>query len=182
MMEVVPARVIKRRKPGGGMKRLDGLPNKGELKKMAQAKSTLSEEDRINAMLDIDDDEPKKPNPKVVLVDGVAYDATVMGAIVAERRDLGLKMDRAKLNTEEIKAEAQRFDYEVRRRQYVLRDAVRIASARHHSEMVQALRMIPDRIEHKFQLDPEVIELIGQEIDAALHAFSEAMKESVENV
>lgn len=77
-----------------------------------------------------------------------------------------IDLDKARARNEQAKAELNELKLKVETGQYVERDAVRQASATMLATLSQALRSLPDNLERKFNLSPEVLTFIGREIDA----------------
>lgn len=77
---------------------------------------------------------------------------------------------------EKIKADQRELKLAIERNQYVSRDAVRQASATLLAIMTQALRSLPDGLERKYSLAPEVVESIGADIDGMLSEIAATLK------
>lgn len=76
---------------------------------------------------------------------------------------------------EKVKREEREFKLARERGEYVSRAAVRQASATMLAVLSQ-IRSIPDNCERQFALQPEVIELMQQTIDASLGEVATALK------
>ena len=76
--------------------------------------------------------------------------------------------NKAKSRVEEAKAEDAELNLAIKKREYVLRSAVQTASATAVAAIVQTLRSLPDNLERKFGLKPEVVESIAEQVDGAL--------------
>jgi phage terminase Nu1 subunit (DNA packaging protein) len=77
-----------------------------------------------------------------------------------------IDLDKARARNEQAKAELNELKLKVETGEYVSRDAVRQASATMLATLSQALRSLPDNLERKFNLAPDVLQFIGKEIDA----------------
>ncbi|MDP2262669.1 MAG: hypothetical protein Q8K24_05870 [Hydrogenophaga sp.] len=76
--------------------------------------------------------------------------------------------DKAKARKEAANAAMAEIELEVKTGRYGDRAAFRQASATALSSLVQTLRSIPDNIERKLGVSPEVAQSVGELIDAAL--------------
>ena len=79
-----------------------------------------------------------------------------------------IDLDREKARNEKAKADLNELELAVRRGQYVDRAQVRQASATALSALAQTLRSVPDNLERKLGVAPEVAAEVGSLIDAAL--------------
>lgn len=84
--------------------------------------------------------------------------------------------NKAKARVEEAKAEDAELNLAIKRGEYVLRTAVQTASATAVAAVVQSLRSLPDNLERKFNLKPEVVEAISVQIDDALAELGRQFK------
>jgi phage terminase Nu1 subunit (DNA packaging protein) len=73
---------------------------------------------------------------------------------------------KARARHEQIKADLAELKLKVETGRYVERDAVRQASATMLATLSQALRSLPDNLERKFNLSPDVLQHIAREIDS----------------
>lgn len=76
--------------------------------------------------------------------------------------------DSARLRKERSLADMHELNYKVKSGEYVERAAVREAAATLLASLAQSLRGIPDNLERKFHLAPDVAEDIERVINAAL--------------
>lgn len=83
--------------------------------------------------------------------------------------------DSAKLRKERSLADMHELNYKVKSGQYVERAAVREAAATLLASLAQSLRGIPDNLERKFNLPPDVAEDIERVINAALGDVAEGL-------
>lgn len=81
-----------------------------------------------------------------------------------ERVDL----DREKARNEKAKADLNELELAVRRGQYVDRAQVRQAAATALSALAQTMRSVPDNLERKLGVSPEIAQEVGLLIDQAL--------------
>jgi phage terminase Nu1 subunit (DNA packaging protein) len=79
-----------------------------------------------------------------------------------------IDLDRERARNEKAKADLNELDLAVRRGEYVERAQVRQASATALSALAQTLRSVPDNLERKLGVAPEVAQEVGMLIDAAL--------------
>ena len=83
--------------------------------------------------------------------------------------------DTAKARKEISLADMHELNFKIKSGEYVSRGAVREASATLLSNLSQSLRGIPDNLERKFHLAPDVAEEIEKVINASLADISEGM-------
>lgn len=81
--------------------------------------------------------------------------------------------DRARARHEQAKAEHAELDLEIKRGAYIPRAAVRQACATAMQSMAQTLRSIPDNVERRLGVSPDVAEAIGLAIDEALNGLAD---------
>lgn len=74
----------------------------------------------------------------------------------------------ARARKEEALADLNELDYAIKSGEYVARIAVRQAAATALAALTQTLRGVPDNLERRLGVAPEVAEAIGKEIDSAL--------------
>jgi phage terminase Nu1 subunit (DNA packaging protein) len=79
----------------------------------------------------------------------------------------------ARARNEAAKADLNELEYKIKSGEYVEREAVKQASATALATLAQALRSLPDTLERRLNVSPEITELIGAEIDACLESLSE---------
>lgn len=82
----------------------------------------------------------------------------------------------ARASTEKVKALTGELNYRIKLGQYVERDKVRAASATAMSAFAQAMRSMPDDLERKLDLAPEVIEKISEYIDTRLDQLADLLE------
>ena len=83
--------------------------------------------------------------------------------------------DSAKLRKERSLADMHELQYKIKSGQYVERAAVREAAATLLASLAQSLRGIPDNLERRFSLAPEVAEDIERVINASLSDVAEGL-------
>ena len=80
-----------------------------------------------------------------------------------------IEYEAERARNEKAKADLNELDLAVRRGTYVLRAAVQEAAATALAAMSQTMRSVPDNLERKLGLAPEVAAEVGAAIDAALN-------------
>lgn len=78
------------------------------------------------------------------------------------------RYNEARARHEEIKADGAALELSIKRGEYLPREPIRLAAAAAVASVVQALRSMPDTLERKFNLSPEVTEAIEKCVDEAL--------------
>lgn len=92
-----------------------------------------------------------------------------------EKPEIAKNFDAAKTRKETSLADMHELNYKIKSGEYVERAAVREASATLLANLAQSLRGIPDNLERKFNLRPEVAEAIERVINASLADISDGM-------
>lgn len=87
-----------------------------------------------------------------------------------------VEFDRERTRNERAKADLNELEFKIKSREYVPRAAVQQAAATLLASLAQSLRSLPDTLERKFNLPPNVTERIGMEIDFQLESISEDLK------
>ena len=82
-------------------------------------------------------------------------------------------LDHHKARHEKVKADRAELEYRRELGEVVLRAAVVTASATALATLAQSLRTIPDALERKYALKPEITEAIGRDIDDALNSAAD---------
>lgn len=85
------------------------------------------------------------------------------------------EFDIARARKESALADLHELSYKVKSGQYVERGSVQEASATLLAELGQSLRSLPDSLERKFNLKPDVVAEISLTIDEALNNISTGM-------
>lgn len=100
------------------------------------------------------------------------------GAVVPEddRTNIAVRKAKAVAEKAEWDAKQAELDYRVDNKEYLSRGAFREASATLLSELAQGLRSIPDTLERKFGLAPEVAQHIQQTIDERMQSVAEGLE------
>lgn len=83
---------------------------------------------------------------------------------------------KARAKKETFQAHKAELDYKIQIGEYVSRDSVRDASARAMSAIAQTLRSIPDNLERKLGIAPEIAEEVGRLIDDALNDLADELE------
>jgi phage terminase Nu1 subunit (DNA packaging protein) len=84
--------------------------------------------------------------------------------------------DRERARNEKAKADLNELDFKVKSGEYVPRAAVQQAAATMLASIAQTLRSLPDTLERRVNLSPEVAELVGVEIDAVLEGLGDELR------
>jgi phage terminase Nu1 subunit (DNA packaging protein) len=92
-----------------------------------------------------------------------------------------IDLDRERARNEKAKADLNELDLAVKRGEYVLRAEVRQATATALSALAQTMRSVPDNLERKLGVAPEVAQEVGVLIDAALDEVANQFEEITEN-
>lgn len=87
-----------------------------------------------------------------------------------------LEFERARARNEKAKADLNELEYKVKSREYVPRAAVQQAAATLLATIAQTLRSLPDTLERKYNLTPEITEKIGETIDQQLDSISKDLE------
>lgn len=85
--------------------------------------------------------------------------------------------DAARARNESAKADLNELDLAIKRGEYVLRSAVQEATATALSALAQTLRSVPDNLERKLGVSPELALEVGIQIDAALNDVAAKFEE-----
>lgn len=93
-----------------------------------------------------------------------------------ERTNIAVRKAKAVAEKAEWDAKQAELNYRVDNKEYLSRGAYREASATLLSELAQGLRSIPDTLERKFGLAPDVVQHIQQTIDERMQAVAEGLE------
>lgn len=77
---------------------------------------------------------------------------------------------------ETVKREEREFKLAIMRGEYLPREAQRQAAATLVAVLTQGLRSIPDNIERKYAVSPEILDAITEQIDAGLLECANALR------
>jgi phage terminase Nu1 subunit (DNA packaging protein) len=77
---------------------------------------------------------------------------------------------------ETVKREEREFKLAIMRGEYLPREAQRQAAATLVAVLTQGLRSIPDNIERKYAVTPEILDAITEQIDAGLLECANALR------
>lgn len=84
--------------------------------------------------------------------------------------------ERERADHERVKREQRELALEITRGNYLPREAQRQAAATALAVLTQSLRSIPDNLERVHALQPEIVEAIAVQIDAALSEVATAFQ------
>lgn len=82
----------------------------------------------------------------------------------------------ARADKETALARREELKFEMESGSVVLRDDVRRASATAYAVIAQTLRAIPDNLERRLGLSPEVVEEVSRQIDDAMDVLSDDLE------
>lgn len=92
-----------------------------------------------------------------------------------EKPQVAKDFDTAKARKEMSLADMHELNFKIKSGEYVAREAVREAAATLLSNLAQSMRGIPDNLERKFHLAPDVAEEVEKVIDASLADVAEGL-------
>lgn len=93
-----------------------------------------------------------------------------------EKPPEALEYERERTRNEKAKADLNELEFKVKSREYVPRAAVQQSAATLLATIAQTLRSLPDTLERKFNLPPDVTEKIGETIDMQLESISKDLE------
>lgn len=85
-------------------------------------------------------------------------------------------LDKQKARHEKLKADLAEIELRTRSGELVMRSETQRAAATALSTLAQALRSVPDTLERKHNVSPEIAEAVGREIDDALDNLATAFE------
>lgn len=85
-------------------------------------------------------------------------------------------LDKQKARHEKAKADLAELEFRTKVGELVSRAAVKQAAATAFATLAQGLRTIPDSLERRHAVDPEVAETVGREIDECLDTLAQALE------
>lgn len=85
-------------------------------------------------------------------------------------------LDKQKARHEKAKADLAELAFRTKVGELVARAAVKQGAATAFATLAQGLRTIPDLLERRHAIDPEVAETVGREIDECLDALATALE------
>ena len=97
-----------------------------------------------------------------------------------DQTSLSVRKAKAALDKMEADAANAWLKYKIDSKEYLPRSAFREASATLQAELAQGLRSVPDTLERKFNLPPEVVQHVQEAIDAALNSVAQGLELFVE--
>lgn len=83
---------------------------------------------------------------------------------------------KARAKREAMQAQLAELDYKIRSGEYVARADVQQASATAFATIAQSLRSIPDNLERRLNVSPEIAEDVGLLIDDAMNSLADALE------
>ncbi|CAN7591492.1 DUF1441 family protein [Variovorax sp. LjRoot175] len=92
-------------------------------------------------------------------------------------QEAGTTFQEQRARHERIKADERELNLQIKRGEYVLRSAVRDAMAMCLATLAQGLRSLPDNIERRLHVAPEVAEEIEFAIDTRLAEIADSMSD-----
>ena len=93
-----------------------------------------------------------------------------------EKSEAVKDFERERAEHEYVKRTEREFNLAVKQGQYLPREAQQQAAATALAVLTQSLRSIPDNVERTLALEPEVVEAIALQIDAALAEVAAAFR------
>ena len=85
------------------------------------------------------------------------------------------EFEKSKARKEAALADMHELNFKIKSGEYIPRAPVREASATMLASLAQTLRSIPDNLERKLNLAPDIAEAVEREIDSALSDISDDM-------
>jgi phage terminase Nu1 subunit (DNA packaging protein) len=95
-----------------------------------------------------------------------------------EAPETKIDLDREKARNEKAKADLNELELKIKTGEYVPRAQVRQATATALATLAQTLRSVPDNLERKLGISPEIATEIGLQIDNALAEVANAFEET----
>lgn len=154
------------KRPGAGRKKADGSPNKST--KIEKPDFTVKSAEQV-----LQDGPP--PDTDLVPPDDPATDLGAISFVVPQNP--GALYAGAKARKEAALAAKAELEFRIKAGQYLPREAVRSALATAFQSVAQALRSIPDNLERKLGVPPEVAESVGLAIDEAMGDLSYTLEQ-----
>lgn len=87
-----------------------------------------------------------------------------------------IDFDKARARNEQSKADLNELEFRIKSKQYLPRAAIQQAAATAIASFSQTMRSVPDNLERRLGVTPEVAEAVGQAIDAALEELANEFK------
>ena len=97
-------------------------------------------------------------------------------AVEAGSADAHVLYAKARAKKEAFLAQMAELDYKVKAGEYLPRDAVRQAAATAFATIAQTMRSIPDNVERRLGITPEIAEEISHLIDEAMADLSNELE------
>lgn len=145
------------RRPGSGRKKADGSPNKSA--KVETPDFEVKSAEQVLA-------EGPPPEDDLVPPADLTSDMGAISFVVPANP--GALYAGAKARKEAALAAKAELEFRIKAGQYLPREAVRSALATAFQAVAQSLRSVPDNLERKLGVSPEVAESVGTSIDEAM--------------
>jgi phage terminase Nu1 subunit (DNA packaging protein) len=87
-----------------------------------------------------------------------------------------IDFERERARNEKAKADLNELDFKVKSNEFVPRAAVQQAAATMLATIAQTLRSVPDTLERRLNLPPDVAEAVGTEIDYVLEGLASELQ------
>ncbi|SPC17383.1 hypothetical protein CO2235_90257 [Cupriavidus oxalaticus] len=84
--------------------------------------------------------------------------------------------DEARARNERAKADLNELEFKIKSGEYVSRAAVVQATATAYSTIAQTLRSLPDHLERRLALAPDIAEEIGRQVDESLAELADVFE------
>lgn len=97
-----------------------------------------------------------------------------------DQTSLSVRKTRAAVDKMEAEAANTWLKHKVDSGEYLSRTAFREASATLLAELAQGLRSLPDTLERRYNLTPEVVQQIQATVDQSLHSIAQGLELFVE--
>lgn len=95
-----------------------------------------------------------------------------VGQDVLKTSQVAANFANSRATVEAVKAKQAELSYRANLGRYVDREAVKLATAQVMASFAQGMRTLQDDLERRFNLDPLVVEGIGETVDAQLAALA----------
>lgn len=142
------------KRPNTGRPRKDGKPKKGTTPAETSAEVRTPEELLTDG-----------PPPPMVPADETGESLDAGGIDLKLLENPSVVYATAKARKESADAAMKELNYRIKAGQYLPREAVRTALAEVFQSVAQSLRSIPDNLERKLGLKPDVAEMVSATID-----------------
>lgn len=161
------------RRPGAGRPRKDGSPPKNKTPPPAPDFPVPDIDDLLG-----DGPPPPLVEPPKFTSDSDAKGDDLGGVALTLPADPGALYAGAKARREAALAAKAELDFRIKAGQYIPREAYRTATATAYAAIAQTLRSIPDNLERKLGVSPEVADAVGRFIDDAMGDLANELEKS----